>query len=62
MKQCKFFDIENEKHQGGILLDDGSVICGCCGNILPADERDKTWNLEEVYEDWVSLSDEIVGW
>lgn len=61
MKQCKIFDMDNGEYQGGILLDDGSVICGCCGGILPADEQDETWRLEEIYKDWVNISEEIIG-
>ena len=61
MKQCKILDMENGGYHGGILLDDGSVICGCCGSILPADERDETWHLEKVYEDWTNISEEIMG-
>lgn len=61
MKQCKIFDTCNCKYHGGILLDNGDVICGCCGGLLPADEKDDTWKLEKVFEDWIDLTDEICG-
>ena len=61
MKQCKIFDVDNGEYHGGILLDDGSVICGCCGGILPADERDETWHLEEIYKTWIDISEAIIG-
>ena len=65
MKQVKIKDLENanarDSVHGGIMLDDGSVICGCCGGICPADERGETWELIEEYEDWVNLDCEILG-
>ena len=59
MKQCKIYDIDNELYHGGILLEDGSVICGCCGSLLPADEINDTWRLEKIYDFWVDLTDVI---
>lgn len=61
MKQCKIFDIKYHVEHGGILLNDGSVICGCCGGLLPAEEKDKSWILKEVYNYWVDISEEIIG-
>ena len=61
MKQCKILDMENGVFHGGILLEDGSVICGCCGGLLPVDEQDETWHLEKVYDDWINISEEICG-
>lgn len=65
MKQCKIFDIENKKVHGGILLDDGSVICGCCGGLIEADEigdnNDSTHRVLRVYENWIDLTFEICG-
>ena len=45
---------------GGILVKDGKksfVICGCCGGIAEMDE------IEEIkkYENWVDLSEKIIG-
>lgn len=36
-KQVKFVD-EELNVLGGIELDDGSVICGCCGSIFEPDD------------------------
>lgn len=59
MKQCKFYDIENDMYHGGILLDSGDVICGCCGGIQEKDDEGITWKLEKVYDDWINLSEAI---
>lgn len=31
-KQVKFFDSENQAIHGGILINDETLICGCCGS------------------------------
>ena len=59
MKQVRFSDSENNT-LGGILLDSGDLICGCCGGLYEKDERDIEWKIEEVYDDWCDLSDLIV--
>lgn len=61
MKQIKFHDIENDTVNGGIMLDNGDVVCGCCGGLLPADEMDETWELIEAYDYWVDLTETIIG-
>ena len=38
MKQIIFCDIENKTEHGGILLDDGDIVCGCCGGLIPQNE------------------------
>lgn len=38
IKQIKFRDIESNEIHGGLLLEDGSVLCGCCGSLIEADE------------------------
>ena len=58
--QIKFKDLEDGSINGGIVVDDGSkpyVICGCCGSILTLDEVE----LLDEYDDWNSLSVEIIG-
>lgn len=64
MKQIKFVDYmepgKKEIH-GGILLDNGDCICGCCGGIFEADERGETWDIVEVYDAWMNLDEEILG-
>lgn len=64
MKQIKFVDyMEPDKKEihGGILLDNGDCICGCCGGIFEADERGETWDIVEVYDAWMNLDEEILG-
>lgn len=64
MKQIKFKDFEGSIF-GGIQLDNGDVICGCCGCTYPFDEIGKLSDESEIeiintYEDWVDFSDEII--
>ena len=65
MKQCKFYDIENDIVHGGILTDCGDIICGCCGGVISSDEigigADCTHKILKVYDDWVNLDEEIMG-
>ena len=60
-KQIRFYDTENEVEHGGILLDNGDVICGCCGGLIEADEFESDCVLLEKYEDWINLDEEIIG-
>ena len=59
MKQIKFYDIENDIVHGGILTDDGNVICACCGGVIPSDEMD-TIEIMRVYDTWVDFSEFII--
>lgn len=63
MKQVMFYDKENDVKHGGILTDDGDIICGCCGGLIPADEigDDCDHQILEVFDDWVDLDEEICG-
>ena len=61
IKQVKFKELETNDIHGGILLDNGDLICGCCGGIFEADEKGETWELLKEYDNWVSLDDEIIG-
>ena len=61
MKQIKFYDIENELFHGGILLDNGDIICACCGGLIPADEQEDAIKIIDTYEDWVDFSDAIIN-
>ena len=38
MIQVRIYDRENEMEHGGIVTDDGDVICGCCGGLIERDE------------------------
>lgn len=55
-KQVKFVD-EELNVLGGIELDDGRVLCGCCGSIF---EPDKI-SIITRYDTWVNLTEEICG-
>lgn len=53
-KQVKFVD-EKLNVLGGIELDDGRVLCGCCGSIFEPDEI----SIITRYDTWVNLTEEI---
>ena len=38
MMQCKFKDLESNLVHGGIMLDNGDIICACCRGIIERDE------------------------
>lgn len=59
-KQIKFSDLEDRSTHGGILLDNGDVICGCCGGLFEGIEKGITWELIEVYDSWESLDVAII--
>ena len=64
MKQVMFYDKENEMIHGGLLMDNGDIICGCCGGIIPADEiggEDNDHEIIKVYDFWVNLDETICG-
>ena len=54
-KQIKFYDSENEVEHGGIILDDGNILCACCGSIIEKDEvsitkvKEPSNYLKELY-------------
>lgn len=61
MKQVKFVELEEpNEFIGGILLDNGDVICGCCGGIFENKERGETWDIIKEFDDWRDLSEEII--
>lgn len=60
-KQIKFYDIENEVIHGGILLDDGDIICACCGGLIPVDEQIGTIEIFDIYDTWIDFSSIIVA-
>lgn len=68
MTQCKFRELESDLIHGGIIDDDGNVICGYCGRLIEADKvcqidervtKNHTIKLIEIYENCVDLSEEI---
>lgn len=55
-KQVLFLDLEGVVH-AGLLLDDGYIVCGCCGSLMePGD-----YLLLHVYKEWVDIEEEICG-
>ena len=63
MKQVKWRDALNEMVHGGIRLDNGDIICVCCGGLIPKDTQTKEYGFEllEEYENWVNLDEFIIG-
>lgn len=55
-KQVLFLDFEGTVH-AGLLLDDGWIVCGCCGSLVEPDE----YLLLHVYKEWVDIEEEICG-
>ena len=62
MTQIKFKDIENNSIHGGIMLDNGDVICACCGGLIPKDEFENTacYKLLTKYNVWIDFSEFII--
>lgn len=61
-QQVKFFDGENQTTKGGILINDETLICGCCGGVFVKDEwKDLGITIVKQFSKWVSLSEEIIG-
>lgn len=60
-KQVTFLDMEDEPYTkyGGIMLDNGDVICGCCGGLYEAAQHNKTWKLLKEFG-WYNLDNEIL--
>ena len=58
MKQVKFIDKNEETNNvyGGILMDDGDVICACCGGVFEADDIE----IIEEYDTWVDFTEAII--
>ena len=57
MKQIKFHEVGEDIEIGGILLDDGNIVCGCCGSLFEPEDVE----IIKEYESWVDLSEEIKG-
>lgn len=61
-KQVKFQDTIYGKVFGGIMLEDGNIICGCCGDVISPTLLDgSVYRVLEVYSEWVDLCEEIIG-
>ena len=61
VKQVKFRDTINDEVFGGIMLEDGSIICGCCGYVISSALVGDAYRIVEEYSEWVDLSKEITG-
>ncbi len=59
IKQVEFWDKDNKRWKGGIMVDNRYIICGCCGSVFECSDLKK----EEIqpYNVWVDISDEIIG-
>lgn len=60
-KQIQFKDLENNEIHGGIELDDGNVVCACCGGLFEKEEKGETWEKVKSFKTWVNLDAEICG-
>ena len=58
MKMVKFKDLESNTILGGILTDEGNIICGCCGCLIEKD--DFQFEIMEKLS-WIDISNEILG-
>ena len=64
MKQVMFYDKANDMVHGGLLTEEGNIICGCCGGIIFADEiggEDNNVEIIKVYNFWANLDEAICG-
>lgn len=62
IRQVMFWDIPNQEYHGGIQLENGDIICGCCGGLLKADEEGTEFEITKTYDNWwISLDETICG-
>lgn len=63
MKQAKIKDNGVYKEIGAIILENGDAILCDCGDLISKDEigNGKTYEIVEVYDYWVDLTEEIIG-
>ena len=57
MKQIKFHEVGEDIEIGGILIDDGNIVSGCCGSLFEPEDVE----IIKEYESWIDLSEEIKG-
>ena len=58
IRQVKVRFIADDRVVGGILLTNGTLICGCCGGIV---EDSDDYEIVEEYKNWVNISESIIG-
>lgn len=56
IKQVIFLDNARTVH-AGISLDDGGVICGCCGCYIKPNKH----TILYTYSNWLNIEEEICG-
>lgn len=54
-QQVKFRDSENAIH-GGIMVDNKTIICACCGGNLEVEDV----TILEIYDDWIDFTEFIL--
>lgn len=60
-KQVKFLDKNSQEILGGILINDETLICGCCGGVFDKDEwEDIGIEILKEYNNWANISNEII--
>lgn len=63
MKQVKVLDKTTHDIIGGIRLDNGDLILCDVGDYIKSDEiaENGKYEIQEVFECWVNLTEEIIG-
>lgn len=56
-RQVIFRDKFEDDIHAGILLDDGNIICGCCGGLMEPED----FTLLRIYDFWANLETNIAG-
>ena len=63
-KQIIIYNKDTKEQHTGILLNDGNVICGCCGNLIEGNlignGEDKEYQIITIYDEWVNM-DDLIG-
>ena len=69
--QCAFLDLpdNDDIHYMGGILKDNEIICMCCGATFDVEEIIELAKEAKVdyppiiiFDDWVSLTEEVCGW
>lgn len=61
IQQIEFEDVDGTLN-GGIMLDNGDIVCMCCGGLFLADEQEEMGiKIIHIFPTWLNLSQEIIG-
>ena len=62
IRQVKFNDGCHSSAMGGIILDNGDIICGYNGDIITRQMQRENPNFKilQVYDWWVDISEDIL--